>query len=375
MNWSEEEVGDAEDRRARAEGEDMPHTDETWRKGVRAIMTRAVELAAARGTGKFIQCTDCHEIRDDDGENACRCGDGGGRPVSLPASVGARVAVLEAELDLARKGFDGGSPAEAAINALEAQVDAIAKDRDGYAEEVVGLRERLSAAENGNRELVRRAQQAEGQIARDARVEAVLTGQVERYRSETEKLEHQRLHMAAEIIRLREQCSTLEEERKNQRDRANAPSAAGQVDNSDEGIEYDLGDGPFTRYPCSPTCTHDDAAKPGHQERVKERSEAVAREVNAFGGETLGARRALCDAMERLGFDGAAMFRDTSLDTAALGNALFQSVRDEEDRVATGATEAMRAACLSAATTWAMERGFSVPELKSLKSAIEGAVP
>lgn len=28
------------------------------------------------------------------------------------------------------------------------------------------------------------------------------------------------------------------------------------------------------RYPCSPTCTHDDAATPGHPERVRERSEA-----------------------------------------------------------------------------------------------------
>lgn len=28
------------------------------------------------------------------------------------------------------------------------------------------------------------------------------------------------------------------------------------------------------RYPCSPTCTHDDAATPGHSERVKVRSEA-----------------------------------------------------------------------------------------------------
>jgi hypothetical protein len=29
------------------------------------------------------------------------------------------------------------------------------------------------------------------------------------------------------------------------------------------------------RHPCSPTCTHDDAATPGHPERVKQRSEAV----------------------------------------------------------------------------------------------------
>jgi hypothetical protein len=32
---------------------------------------------------------------------------------------------------------------------------------------------------------------------------------------------------------------------------------------------------PESNYPCSPTCTHEDAAKPGHPERVKERSEAV----------------------------------------------------------------------------------------------------
>lgn len=38
---------------------------------------------------------------------------------------------------------------------------------------------------------------------------------------------------------------------------------------------------PVSRYPCSPTCTHDDAATPGHPERVKERSEAVSRIVQS----------------------------------------------------------------------------------------------
>ena len=33
-------------------------------------------------------------------------------------------------------------------------------------------------------------------------------------------------------------------------------------------------------YPCSKSCTHDDAAKPGHPERVKERSEAVTADLN-----------------------------------------------------------------------------------------------
>lgn len=35
------------------------------------------------------------------------------------------------------------------------------------------------------------------------------------------------------------------------------------------------------RYPCSPTCTHDDARTPGHPERVRERSEAVLQVVQS----------------------------------------------------------------------------------------------
>jgi FtsZ-binding cell division protein ZapB len=59
-------------------------------------------------------------------------------------------------------------------------------------------------------------------------------------------------------------------------------------DRGHDGPHSDTGDGPAItwrqrdgeRYPCSTTCTHDDAATPGHPERVKERSaelEAVAR--------------------------------------------------------------------------------------------------
>lgn len=54
-------------------------------------------------------------------------------------------------------------------------------------------------------------------------------------------------------------------------------------------------------------------------------------------------RRALCDVMERLGFDGASMYRDTTVDNAGLANSLFQSVRDEEERTVKGATERLLA--------------------------------
>lgn len=89
------------------------------------------------------------------------------------------------------------------------------------------------------------------------------------------------------------------------------------------------------RWPCSPTCTHSDAATPGHPERVEEMSEAVA-EVGAAA-------------------DGMAE-RDRTLQRAYQNGA-----------------EAMREACLDAALGWAEANYGMRPQ--GLTAAIEGAVP
>lgn len=85
------------------------------------------------------------------------------------------------------------------------------------------------------------------------------------------------------------------------------------------------------RWPCSPTCTHDDAWTPGHPERAGERSEAFKSEL--------------------------------------------ELEHDHPEAFAAGA-EAMRAACLSAAREALANIGAWDRETERIvKSAIEGATP
>jgi hypothetical protein len=144
------------------------------------------------------------------------------------SAQGARVAVLEAERNatlVALLGHDDESPIARAESVIE----------------------RLSAAEEGNRDLVRRAQQAESLLA----------------------LERTRHKETSEM-------------------------------HSQEQLHGDIK--PWTRYPCSSTCTHDDARTPGHPERVKERSEAVevlrAADSYAEGAEAM--RAACWEAVQAL---------------------------------------------------------------------------
>jgi hypothetical protein len=90
------------------------------------------------------------------------------------------------------------------------------------------------------------------------------------------------------------------------------------------------------RYPCSDTCTHDDAATPGHPERVKERSEAVTAAVDVPEDYDWG--------------------------------------ESEPDPYQRG-SEAMRAACWEAAQARCERWGFSDGFRADLKAAIEGATP
>lgn len=96
------------------------------------------------------------------------------------------------------------------------------------------------------------------------------------------------------------------------------------------------------RYPCSPTCTHDDARTPGHPERVRGLS-------TAFGA-MVGAASEVLRADPSLSVTEAACYEQGA--------------------------EAMRAACLSAAMRWAeSERGLSVSQVEQLRATIESATP
>lgn len=101
------------------------------------------------------------------------------------------------------------------------------------------------------------------------------------------------------------------------------------------------------RWPCSPTCTHDDAWNPGHPERVKERSEAVSDAATRHY-----VSRDLSDEQER---------------------ALDRLLDDARDNGA----EAMRAACWEAVQPLLQRLGFTADQRMwaEFKTAIEGATP
>lgn len=99
------------------------------------------------------------------------------------------------------------------------------------------------------------------------------------------------------------------------------------------------------RYPCSPTCTHDDARTPDHPERVKERSLKLA--------------RAALGMPEK---EQAEAF-NTHLDQLAV----------EEAREA--GAEAMRTACLEAVRELLQKWGSPPGAIEQIKKVIEGAAP
>lgn len=104
------------------------------------------------------------------------------------------------------------------------------------------------------------------------------------------------------------------------------------------------------RHPCSPTCTHDDAANPGHPERVK----ALSAEVIAMAG--------VDPLAEKAKQAGAQNGREVASFKVGHENG----------------AEAMRAACLEAALA-SVKRSLGVvdgdPALVALKAAIKGATP
>lgn len=118
------------------------------------------------------------------------------------------------------------------------------------------------------------------------------------------------------------------------------------------------------RWPCSPTCTHDDAWTPGHPERVKERSEAVRHQLAKSVHETHEEWVARC---QRHAAERGAPTRLVSTYHPAAASAYEQGA------------EAMRAACLRDVVALLESTGLrdhgSDSIIQRVKAAIEGATP
>lgn len=309
--WSEEDLNEGE--RVLTYPVSPPKDSTHRRETVRAIMTKAVELAAAR----------FNAMTDDTLRYALRSEDWGS---------------IEREFAL-------------------------------HGARLMSLSERLSASEESVRELTRRAQQAEAQ--RD-QWQAEHGSAMRRWKAEKERadaLEKRRANLSAAGQVLSEHvdktcgnCEGVQPETS----KVNDIEAYGLLKTGDDArypqrhphAFQDNGHGFCAwsrpqddgecgykahqhRYPCSPTCTHDDARTPGHPERVKERSEAA----NDAAGKMHGDYADGFDAGLTRGYDDGA--------------------------------EAMRAACWEAVQHALAMDGFSADHTlrRILKHSIEGAVP
>jgi hypothetical protein len=134
------------------------------------------------------------------------------------------------------------------------------------------------------------------------------------------------------------------------------------------------------RYPCSPTCTHSDAATPGHAERVARASEAFSRSSGLDAGampviseETMAAVRRTITSVDGTLATTGAMLKDWPKD---------EPTPDETTAHEEGLTkgydngvEAMRAACWEAAKEVFARYGIIEHLYQDMKAAIEGAAP
>lgn len=214
---------------------------------------------------------------------------------------GARIAALEARINAdaqaARANIDGwrdtAKAREAAIHRLEQHISELEKSLENARNELTEVRSHWKVTDQ---------ERGEALSARDAARE-----ELERTRSHLETVRKEREETAARLVAILE---------------TRFKCAHGhRVDVAGMFAAAPAGD----RYPCSPTCTHDDAATPGHPERVRERSEA---------------------------------FR----------------YLDPQKHYDDGA-EAMRAACLEAVQREGQKFGLSTVAMAQFKAAIEGAAP
>lgn len=345
--------------------------------GMKLAMTRAVELAASRGGTMTAERHALvlglvevgHALSSDQASELLASHD----------ALGARVAVLEAE---AREANSALADHSACLTRLSTVLGVVSSFQE-IERAVESLKERLSAAEESNRELVRRAQQAEAETEQCRRMAKDMNRRAVENRERAESAEallgqsdndmsvwRRRVEAAADELGDvgAGQCGRLDIVTRVRmlKARCAALSAAGQVlsahvdkagaipdmtmtcmfcsvphphrffqRNTEQGEGWRCSScGCLTEAsPVHHPCTHDDAATSGHPDRMKERSEAFMGNWHP-----LAKHREVMEAMDK-------------------------------------AAEAMRAACLNAVQLEMERRGASRDEWEAMKSAIEGAAP
>jgi hypothetical protein len=355
VNWSDEEV--------RALGS-MPEGEPLTTPETLAIATRAVEIVAVRGGTMTVEAL--AEMERKSGLSTYDCKEA----FDHLRVQGARVAMLEAERD-----------------ELRAQADAIGKNWELACRKADEQRERAEAAE----ERLKWAR---------ARVERMPRGPDKdelRWRLSSESSprpapDYAPEHLSglraacAELswahVRLCEQVNRLLPREPQCRPplakhpeegRCAAPFAAGSPCWLEPGHSGAHEATPY-RYPCSPTCTHDDAATPDHPERVMERS-ATFTQTCMDSGHTMTATGCGQCAPNATSF-AVVQVREARSDEFTAKMAEHQETAEAVASAREDGMEAMRAACLSETERVFEEGGLRNTAIYTrLVAAIEGAAP
>lgn len=300
MDWTDEEKKALVETWANSPPEQSTEAD------VLEVATKAAELLAARGGTMTAE-----ELHDAEQRSEHGCDP---RLFEHISAQGARVAVLEKERDEARRSAD---ELQRQRDNYRESLEVMSAGRDAALAELETLRRNLADAQKGAREAA--LKEADTKILSTALPPAYFE---EDY---TDRKEREAMHQGF-AAGVNHALDTL---------RAMAKESGPQ------------------RYPCSPTCTHDDAATPGHPERVENLSKALA---------------------SSLGYEPERVTERSEAVSIAAGRPELSAT---EAACYEQGAEAMRAACWEAVQREIMVYGFngSHPAYKSIKAAIEGVTP
>jgi hypothetical protein len=301
--WNLGELQSGEAAAERAVGEPIPEDLKPMvRRMVTAIMTRTAELAATRGgTMSAVEVEACLRSLEE-----TKRGMTADELRGHITAQGATVATLQAKVEKAEREAHGAlngllvvtevltdDPKEPAINAARRVV----AERDAARAEVERLKADAALVDKMRRadlavtkEYAARWKVAESRLAAilkaatgiraqrmgDGEIDAALYGDEFAPKTRLDRLIKLLLSMTALVLEgdapQEAKCTCNMLQRDTQWHDSDCPRAPPECRASQP-----------TRYPCSPTCTHDDAANPGHPERVKNMS---ARFRRAMGQDT-----------------------------------------------------------------------------------------
>jgi len=327
MEWTDEEI--------------RCGSEANRQRGTRAVMTRAVELAAARG-GMMPDVVRCFR----DGFRNLRFSDSElGSVAEHITSQGARILMLEEQ-----KRLDAEHTA-LLLRELDAEPSETLR---GVAIRIMRERDALS---RGLAETNQRAQ------------------------DNWEKQEAERERLQAELSATQTERDRWRSLWENETRRVVVLEKAGQ----ELSAAVDKHVGEPQRYPCSPTCTHDDARTPSHPERVKKSSADFVR-ATCPNGDCAISRCETCPERVKERSEAFAAVVPCPPSCPSHNNSghthraeAYEAALPEMERTEAydSGAEAMRAACWEEAQKAMEEMGVNcdAPFWNRMKTAIEGAAP